>query len=239
MPGSASDEAFKLGPPRLFGGDAMPDDPPVTWLDRLRNNVVLVTVLLYLLFNWGFMQLRIPPVAGGGLPVGEIMLLLSLLTINYTGVLGRLSLTVAWCRSASGGPSASAARCSTSACTASGRCAMPRMSWNRCSCWSASCSPATEEPRAILQVAAEVPGRLRHSTACSTLSGSDLGIVADDHLGHRLQRADHRQHGEHPADHAHAAFYLLLFRGNRLLPISWRRWCSATRWRCFRRARFI
>ena len=41
------------------------------------------------------MQLRIPPVAGGGLPVGEIVLLLSLMTINYTGVLGRLSLTVA------------------------------------------------------------------------------------------------------------------------------------------------
>jgi hypothetical protein len=73
----------------------MPDDPPITWLDRLRNNVVLITVLLYLLFNWGFMQLRIPPVAGSGLPVGEMVLLLSLMTINYTGVLGRLSLTIA------------------------------------------------------------------------------------------------------------------------------------------------
>jgi O-Antigen ligase len=66
-----------------------------TTTETLRNNVVLVTVLLYLLFNWGFMQLRIPPVAGGGLPLGEIVLLLSLMTINYTGVLGRLSLTVA------------------------------------------------------------------------------------------------------------------------------------------------
>jgi hypothetical protein len=41
------------------------------------------------------MQLRIPPVAGGGLPLGEIVLLLSLMTINYTAVLGRMSLTVA------------------------------------------------------------------------------------------------------------------------------------------------
>ena len=56
---------------------------------------MLLTVVLYLLFNWGFMQLRIPPVAGGGLPFGDIVLLLALATINYTGVLGRLSLTVA------------------------------------------------------------------------------------------------------------------------------------------------
>jgi O-antigen ligase len=74
---------------------APPQPASASTLDRLRNNVVLITVLLYLLFNWGFMQLRIPPVAGGGLPVGEIVLLLSLMTINYTGVLGRLSLTVA------------------------------------------------------------------------------------------------------------------------------------------------
>jgi O-antigen ligase len=63
-------------------------------LDTLRNTTVLITVWLYLLLNWGFMQLRIPPVAGGGLPVGEIVLFLSLITINYTGVLGRLSRTV-------------------------------------------------------------------------------------------------------------------------------------------------
>lgn len=64
-------------------------------VESMRNTVLLVTVWLYLLFNWGFMQLRIPPVAGGGLPVGEIVLFLSLITIHYTGVLGRLSLTVA------------------------------------------------------------------------------------------------------------------------------------------------
>ena len=63
-------------------------------METLRNLVVLITVWLYLLLNWGFMQLRIPPVAGGGLPVGEIVLLMYLVTINYTGVLGRLSLTI-------------------------------------------------------------------------------------------------------------------------------------------------
>jgi O-antigen ligase len=63
-------------------------------LDTLRNTIVLTTVWLYLLFNWGFMQLRVPPVSGGGLPVGEIVLFLALITINYTGVLGRLSRTV-------------------------------------------------------------------------------------------------------------------------------------------------
>jgi hypothetical protein len=106
----------------------MPDEPSVSWLDRLRNNVVLVTVLLYLLFNWGFMQLRIPPVAGGGLPVGEIVLLLSLMTINYTGLLGRLSLTVAmvplaiWFSSASstGCPSFSSSACSMACSTRCG-----------------------------------------------------------------------------------------------------------------------
>ena len=59
-----------------------------------RDLVVLITVCLYLLFNWGFQQVRIPPVAGGGLPVGEFVLLLYLLTVNYTGVLGRISQTI-------------------------------------------------------------------------------------------------------------------------------------------------
>jgi hypothetical protein len=63
-------------------------------IESLRNTIVLVTVCLYLLFNWGFMQLRIPPTAGAGLPIGEMVLLLSLVSINYTGVLGRLSLTI-------------------------------------------------------------------------------------------------------------------------------------------------
>ncbi len=60
-------------------------------IERLRNWVVLYTVGLYILFNWGFMQLRIPPVAGGGLPIGEIVLVMALATINYTTVFGRMS----------------------------------------------------------------------------------------------------------------------------------------------------
>ena len=76
-------------------GEARPQFAPPSVIDTWRNNLVLVVVFLYLLFNWGFMQLRIPPVAGGGLPIGEIVLLLSLMTINYTSVLGRMSYTVA------------------------------------------------------------------------------------------------------------------------------------------------
>ena len=64
-------------------------------MEALRNLVVLITVWLYLLLNWGFMQLRIPPVAGDGLPVGEIVLLLYLATINYRGVFRQLGQAVA------------------------------------------------------------------------------------------------------------------------------------------------
>ena len=64
-------------------------------MEALRNLVVLITVWLYLLLNWGFTQLRIPPVAGGGLPVGEIVLLLYLATINYRGVFRQLGQAVA------------------------------------------------------------------------------------------------------------------------------------------------
>lgn len=85
-----SDREDPAAPPR-----ARPQRAGATAIEAIRNNVVLVVVLLYLLFNWGFMQLRIPPVAGGGLPLGEIVLLLSLMTLNYTAVLGRLSLTIA------------------------------------------------------------------------------------------------------------------------------------------------
>jgi hypothetical protein len=75
------------------------------------------------------MQLRIPPTAGGGLPVGEIVLFLSLMTINYTSVLGRLSRPSSRsCHSASGGALESHVRCSISASMACGPCAMPHMS---------------------------------------------------------------------------------------------------------------
>jgi O-Antigen ligase len=59
--------------------------------ERVRNTITLITVFLYLLFNWGFQQVRIPPVVGGGIPVGEIVLLIALLTIRPGAVLGRLS----------------------------------------------------------------------------------------------------------------------------------------------------
>lgn len=51
-------------------------------LSRVRNNIVLVTIWLYLLLNYGFMQIRFLSV-----PVGELVLLLSLATINYKVVL--------------------------------------------------------------------------------------------------------------------------------------------------------
>ena len=57
---------------------------------RTRNTVVLWVIGLYLVFNYGFMQVRFPPGAGSGVPIGEIVLLLSLLTINHFTVMYRL-----------------------------------------------------------------------------------------------------------------------------------------------------
>jgi len=57
---------------------------------RLRNGMVLLVVSLYLLLNWGFQQVRIPPVGGGGLPSAEIALVLFLLTIHPSRTLARL-----------------------------------------------------------------------------------------------------------------------------------------------------
>jgi hypothetical protein len=58
---------------------------------RVRNTIVLLTVFLYLLLNWGFQQVRFPPTAGSGLPIGELVLLLALVTLNPNRVLGCLS----------------------------------------------------------------------------------------------------------------------------------------------------
>jgi O-antigen ligase len=63
-------------------------------LDRWRNVIVGVTVFLYLLLNWGFQQVRVPPGGGFGLPVGELTLFFVLLTISYNSVLGKLSRSV-------------------------------------------------------------------------------------------------------------------------------------------------
>jgi len=73
-------------------GDALPAPGR---LERVRNTILLLTVSLYLLFNWGFMQLRVPPGGGLGLPVGEIVLFMTLATLSYASVLGRLAAIVA------------------------------------------------------------------------------------------------------------------------------------------------
>jgi hypothetical protein len=71
----------------------VPDAGP-TRIERIRNTILLLTVFAYVLLNWGFQQVRVPPVAGGGLPIGEIVLFLTLLTISYTRTLGRLNQVV-------------------------------------------------------------------------------------------------------------------------------------------------
>jgi hypothetical protein len=81
-----------LRPTLEVGSSLVAPRPP--FVSPVRDNVVLFVVSMYLLLNWAFMLVRIPPVAGGGLPVGELTLLLFLLTINYTRVLGRLSRVV-------------------------------------------------------------------------------------------------------------------------------------------------
>jgi len=73
---------------------AEPFDDGPAWLERVRNNSVLIVVFLYLLLNWGFQQVRFPPVAGGGVPIGEIVLILALSTFSFPRVLGRLSQVV-------------------------------------------------------------------------------------------------------------------------------------------------
>ena len=40
----------------------------------MRNTLILLVIGAYMLLNWGFMLVRIPPVPGGGVPVGEILL---------------------------------------------------------------------------------------------------------------------------------------------------------------------
>jgi hypothetical protein len=61
---------------------------------RLQNNLALIIVALYLLLNWGFQQIRIPPMVGGGVPAAELFLLLFLLTINPLRTLAQLSRSI-------------------------------------------------------------------------------------------------------------------------------------------------
>jgi hypothetical protein len=60
-------------------------------LVEFRNNLLLVVVGLYLLLNDGFMQVRIPQTAGRGIPIGELVLLFSIITIHYGKLLPRIS----------------------------------------------------------------------------------------------------------------------------------------------------
>ncbi len=57
---------------------------------HFRNNILLITISLYLLLNYGFMLVRIPPIANAGVPVGELVLLLSLATLNHFKLLSKL-----------------------------------------------------------------------------------------------------------------------------------------------------
>lgn len=61
---------------------------------QVRNFIVLLVVFLYMLLNYGFMQVRVPPVDGAGVPIGEFVLIISLLTIRYSVFLPRLSSVV-------------------------------------------------------------------------------------------------------------------------------------------------
>jgi hypothetical protein len=61
--------------------------------DRFKASAFLVVLAGYLVFNYPFMQLRIPPV-GFGFPLGEMLLVLILLTTDVPRVLLRMSATV-------------------------------------------------------------------------------------------------------------------------------------------------
>jgi hypothetical protein len=62
-------------------------------LDRFRASAFLVLLAGYLIFDYPFMQLRIPP-ATFGLPLGELLLIVILLTTDLGRVLSRMNTTV-------------------------------------------------------------------------------------------------------------------------------------------------
>jgi hypothetical protein len=61
---------------------------------QVRNYMIFLVIALYMVLNSGFMQLRILAVAGGGVPIGELVLILSVLTIRYSTQVARLSSIV-------------------------------------------------------------------------------------------------------------------------------------------------
>lgn len=79
------DDQFSLG--------AAAQTPPSA-VAHVRDNLALIIVSLYLIFNWGFQQIRIPPVGGAGLPTAEIVLVFFFLTIHPMRVLSQLGRAV-------------------------------------------------------------------------------------------------------------------------------------------------
>jgi len=61
---------------------------------QLRNSLLLLVIGLYLLLNYGFMQVRIPLSVSNGIPLGELVLLFSIITINFDTMSTSLSKTV-------------------------------------------------------------------------------------------------------------------------------------------------
>jgi hypothetical protein len=63
-------------------------------LVSFRNNLLLLMIGLYLLLDYGFVQVRLPAGPATGIPLGEMVLLFFFITINYEKLLARLSETV-------------------------------------------------------------------------------------------------------------------------------------------------
>ena len=63
-------------------------------INYIRNHFIFLMIALYLLIGAGFMQVRIPPTVGTGVPVGEVVLILMLLSVNPLSVLLRINKIV-------------------------------------------------------------------------------------------------------------------------------------------------
>ena len=61
---------------------------------HFRNVLILVVLSLYMILNYGFMQVRVPPIEGGGIPIGELTLIVSLATTNVFIILVRFSKVI-------------------------------------------------------------------------------------------------------------------------------------------------
>jgi hypothetical protein len=80
------------------GAPAAPPPPPImvlngdseSRLSLIRSVVVLLIVCGYTLLNWPFQQFKIPP-SGSGIPIGDVVLILSLATINIGTTFSRIS----------------------------------------------------------------------------------------------------------------------------------------------------